>query len=182
MGNITNEGLENIGRIDENGYIFNTAGDCIASINDSGYINKVGGFGNLGKVDEDGTIRDSMSNVIGKIQADGYVVIHSKRVGHVNSDFIKKITPNAWIPGKVNTYTGGREAAPKKERPEINFSWPFGVGTTIKLIIGVILGIVLIVMGASSGSLTFGVALLAIPVGIAVVFIFTFIIKMINGG
>lgn len=182
MGNITSEGLENIGSIDEKGYIYNSAGDCIASINDSGYINKLGGLGNLGKIDPDGTIRDSMSNVIGRVQADGDIIIHSQRVGHLDSAFIAKITPKAWDAGHINTYASGREASPQKQKPEFNLYWPFGTGTTIKLILGVILGIVFIIMGASSGSLSFGVAILAIPFGIAAVFFLTFIIKLFNGG
>ena len=43
MGNILSEGLQYIGRIDDDGYVFDCSGNCVAKINDSGYIGKVGG-------------------------------------------------------------------------------------------------------------------------------------------
>ena len=106
MGNITSEGLANIGRIDDNGYVFTTSNECIAKIDDNGYINKLYKYGYYGKIDEDGTIRNEALDVIGRIQADGYVYIHSKRVCHVSSEFMEKITPLAWNAGNVSSFSG----------------------------------------------------------------------------
>ena len=97
MSYITNELSERIGRIDDNGYVFDNMGDCFAQITDSGYITAVAGWDTYGKIDEDGTIRDASMDVIGRIQADGYIYIHSRRVGKVSSAFVEKLLPTHGI-------------------------------------------------------------------------------------
>ena len=106
MGNVISEKLEYIGRIDDDGYVFDRSGNCMAKINNSGYIGKVGGGEIYGKIDEDGTIRNASGTVIGRIQADGYVYILSNRVCKVSSSFIERITPKAWNAGEASTYSG----------------------------------------------------------------------------
>jgi len=183
MGNIISEGLEHIGRIDDDGYVFDRSGDCVAKINDSGYIGNVGGGEIYGKIDDDGTIRNASGSVVGRVQADGYIYIHSNRICKVSSNFVERITPKAWNAGRSSTYSGRASSESSYNASSSGgFNWPFGVGTTIKLILGVVLGIVLMIMGLSSGSLSFGAAILAIPFSIAIVFIFCFVIKIINGG
>lgn len=172
MGQIISEGLEYIGRIDDDGYVFDKTGDRIAKISDSGYISQVGGGKVYGKFDRDGTIRDAMSNVVGRIQADGYVYIHSKRVCRAESRFLKSITPDAWDAGHIRT-----QSPPSSETSDSGKSgWPFGFGTTLKLIAGIALGIQLIIeMGDSLGFLG---CVVAIPMAIAVVFVLCFIFKL----
>lgn len=179
MGQIISEGLEYIGRIDDDGYVFDQSGNCIATINNSGYIGKVGGGDIYGKIDEDGTIRDSSYSVIGRIQADGYVYIHSKRVCQVSSTFLEKITPKAWNAGQTSTYSGRKDTSSSYRTSHSGgFTWPFGFATTLKLLVGVILGIGAII--DIGGQLGFVGCLLAIPFMIAVVFIACFVIKLFN--
>ena len=173
MGNIMSEGLEYIGRIDDNGYIYNSCGDRFAQIQDSGYITAVAGWDTYGKIDEDGTIRDASMDVIGRIQADGYVYIHSKRVCKVSSEFIERITPKAWNAGQPSTYNGRQTAYDTScddtdsGRDDSFLSSPF----FIKLVIGLILGIIMVVDG---GGLEM---LLACPL---CVFIFSFMYRIFN--
>jgi len=146
MGNIISEGLEYIGRIDDNGYVYDSSGKRIAKIDDSGYIVKDTFNGGIyGKIDEDGTIRDASLSVVGRIEADGYVYIHSKRVCKVSSSFVERITPKAWNGGEVSSYSGRKKVPTVDiEPPSLDFlSSPF----FIKLIIGIILGIVLMFNG-----------------------------------
>ena len=179
MGNVLSESLQYIGRIDDDGYVFDRSGNCVAKINDSGYIGKVGGGETYGKIDDDGTIRNTSGNVVGRIQADGYVYIHSNRVCKVSSSFIERITPKAWNAGQTSTYSGRASSNDSYEvGSSSGFSWPFGFGTTLKLIIGVILGVWSII--SAGGYLGFVGCLLAIPFMIAVVFIFCFIISLFN--
>ena len=175
MSTVISEGLEYIGRIDDDGYIFDRSGNCMANINDSGYIIKVGGGHCYGKIDDDGTIRDASGSAVGRLQADGYVYIHSERICKVSSKFIERITPNAWNAGQPSSYSGRNSG----NRPSLpSFDWPFGFGTTVKLIIGVILGIWCIIEEA--GNLGFTGCLLAIPFCVAFVFLLCFIIKLFN--
>lgn len=179
MAQIISEGLEYIGQINDDGYVFDTSGHCIAKIDDSGYIQKTAGFGIYGSIDKDGTIRDSMSTAIGRIQADGYVYIHSKRVCKVSSTFIERITPNAWNAGQSSSYSGREKAKDSyKTSSSGGFNWPFGFGTTVKLIAGVALGISAIV--SVGGDLGFLGCLLAIPFMIAIVFILCAIIQFLS--
>ena len=179
MGNMLGEGLQYIGRIDDDGYVFDRSGNCVAKINDSGYIGKVGGGEIFGKIDDDGTIRNASGSVVGRIQADGYVYIHSNRVCTVSSSFIERITPKAWNAGQSSTYSGRANSSVSYEAgSSSDFSWQFSLGTTLKLIIGVILGIWCII--DVGGDLGFIGCLLAIPFMIAIVFIFCFIIKLFN--
>lgn len=170
MGNVISEGLEYIGRIDDHGFIFDQSGHCFAQILDSGYITEVAGGKIYGKIDTDGTIRDSSLEVIGRIQADGYVYIHSKRVCKVSSEFIDKITPDAWNPGKYSSFSG-RERRKKPDSSVVDsVDWgclfsPFA----IKIYIGLILGIVMMVNGLGPS------ALLAGPV---IVLLFSFFAKI----
>ena len=179
MGNVLSEGLQYIGRIDDDGYVFDRSGNCVAKINYSGYIGKVGGGEIYGKIDEDGTIRNASGSVVGRIQADGYVYIHSNRVCKVSSSFIERITPKAWNAGQTSTYSGRANSSSAYEVGSSGgFNWPFGFGTTLKLIIGVILGIWCIIEAGSD--LGFIGCLLAIPFTIAFVFIVCFILKLFN--
>lgn len=154
MGSAVSEGLQYIGRIDDDGYVFDRSGNCVAKINDSGYIGKVGGGEIFGKIDEDGTIRNASLDAIGRIEANGYVYIHSKRVCKVSSSFVEKITPKAWNGGDVSSYSGRKKApAVDVAPPSLDFlASPF----FIKLVIGIILGIVLMVNGSSAGALIGG--------------------------
>lgn len=174
MGQIFSEGSEYIGRIDDNGYIFDKSGHCIARIADSGHISEVGGWGNLGKIDEDGTIRDASLEAVGRIQADGYVYIHSNRVCRVSSAFIERITPNAWNAGQPSTYSG-RGTSTEEDRSnsmdlgDMDFLFsPF----FIKLVLGIILGIVAMINGWGGISM-----LIAGPV---VVFMLSFFAKIFS--
>lgn len=170
MGQIISEGLEYIGRIDNNGYVYDQSGNRMSKISDSGYIGEIGGGEIYGKIDEDGTIRDASGSVVGRIQADGYVYIHSKRVCKVSSEFIEKITPGAWNAGDVSSYSGRKTtSADVHFDPSDSFFFsPF----FIKVVIGVILGIVMIVNGAG------GIEMLV--AGPICVFLFTFIFKIFN--
>lgn len=179
MGHVISEGLEYIGRIDDNGYVFDQSGHCAANITDNGYISEIGGGDIFGKIDEDGTIRDASMTVIGRIQADGYVYIHSNRVCKVSSDFLERITPAAWNAGQPSTYSGraGSDSS-YVNTSSGGFTWPFGFGTTVKLILGTILGMWMII--DIGGDLGFFGCLIAIPLCIAVVFIVCFVIKLFN--
>lgn len=179
MGNVLGEGLQYIGKIDDNGYVFDRSNYCVAKINDSGYIGKIGGGEIYGKIDDDGTVRNASGSVVGRIQADGYVYINSERVCKVSSSFIEQITPKAWNAGQPSTYSG-RVSSDKTndESYSRGFSWPFSFGTTLKLIIGIVMGICCII--SVGGELGFVGCLLAIPFMIAVVFIACFIIKLFN--
>lgn len=177
MGNILSEGLQYIGRIDDDGYVFDRSGSCVAKIHDSGYIVKVGGGESYGKIDVDGAIRNSFGSVVGRIQADGYVYIHSNRVCKVSSSFIERITPKAWNAGQVSTYSGRANYSTVHEGGSSSaFSWPFRFGTTLKLIIGFVLGLWFII--DEGGSIGFVGCLLAIPLMIAIVFIVCGFIKL----
>ena len=179
MGQIISEGLEHIGRIDDDGYVFDRSGHCAAKITDSGYISEVGGGTVFGKIDEDGTIRDAALSVVGRVQADGYVYVHSNRVCKVSSKFIEKITPSAWNAGQSSTYSGRANSYNSYgESASSGFSWPFGFGTTLKLLVGIVLGIWCII--DVGGDLGFLGCLIAIPFCVAVVFIACFIIKIFN--
>ena len=179
MAQIISEGLEHIGQINDDGYVFDTSGHCFARIDDSGYIQKAAGSGIYGSIDKDGTIRDSMSTAIGRIQADGYVYIHSKRVCKVSSPFIEKITPKAWNAGQPSSYQGRQHSADSHESSSSGgFNWPFGFGTTLKLIAGVALGIGAIVSAGSE--LGFLGCLIAIPFMIVIVFILCGFIKFLS--
>ena len=170
MSYITNELSERIGRIDDNGYIYDNTGDRFAQIVDSGYIIAVAGWDTYGKIDEDGTIRDSSMDVIGRIQADGYIYIHSRRVGKVSSAFVEKITPYAWNAGQPSSYNG--RCTPNTDDDDrtsktVDFLFsPFG----LKLIAGIALGIFAMVEGI--GGLEMIVA------GPVCVFVFTFLFKI----
>lgn len=179
MAQIISEGLEYIGRIDDDGYVFDTSGECVAKIDESGYISKLGGYGYYGKIDRDGTVRDASLSVVGNIQADGYVYIRSKRICRVDSEYIRNITPDAWNYGHPNDYPNRTEDYYDTSKGSIDWHWPFGFGTTLKLIVGAALGIWCIITNA--GVLGFGGCLLAIPVCIAMVFVVCFIIKVVNG-
>lgn len=170
MGYITNELSDRIGRIDDNGYVFDTMGNCFAQVTDSGYITAVAGWDTYGKIDEDGTIRDVSMDVIGRIQADGYVYIHSRRVGKVSSAFVERITPYAWNVGQSSSYKGRHTPATNDSDSSYNtvdflFS-PF----FLKLIAGIALGIYAMVEGA--GGLEMLVA------GPVCVFVLTFLFKI----
>lgn len=174
MGNIMSEGLEYIGRIDDNGYIYNSCGDRFAQIQDSGYITAVAGWDTYGKIDEDGTIRDASMDVIGRIQADGYVYIHSKRVCKVSSEFIERITPKAWNAGQASTYNGRQtvyDTICDDTDSGRDYSFLFSP-FFIKLVLGLILGIVAMVNGAGGLEM-----LLAGPV---CVFLFSLIYHIFN--
>lgn len=183
MGNVISEDLQYIGRIDNDGYVFDSSGCCIAKIDSSGYIGRLGGSEIFGKIDKDGSIRDASMSVVGRIQADGYVVIHSERICKVSSAFIKRITPKAWTPGDYSSFNGRRESGigemSSRSSSGFEFSWPFRFGTTLKLIAGVVLGVwILIDMGSD---LTFLEWLAVIPMSIGVVFVLCFIMKIIFG-
>ncbi len=179
MGQVISEGLENIGQINDDGYVFDKSGHCIARIDNNGYIQKTSGFGTYGSIDEDGTIRDSALTAIGRIQADGYVYIHSKRICKVSSSFIEKITPDAWNAGEPSSYSGRKSEEASHEAPSsVGFNWPFSFGTTIKLIAGVVLGIWAIIDAGSE--LGFLGCLIAIPVMVAMVFILCALIKFLS--
>lgn len=175
MSQVISEGLEYIGRIDDVGYVFDKKGDCVAKIDESGYLNKLGSYGYYGKIDRDGTIRDASLAVVGNIQKDGYVYVHSKRVCHVDSEYVRSITPEAWNYGHAGSY----DTDSNTESSGSSFHWPFRAGTTVKLIVGTVMGIGAIVTNA--GALGFGGCLMAIPVCIGVVFLCTGIIKIVSG-
>lgn len=180
MAQVISEGLQYIGRIDEKGYVFDSSGECVAKIDESGYIMKLAGYGYYGKIDRDGTVRDASLTVVGNIQADGYVYIHSKRICRVDSQYIRNITPDAWNYGHPDDYPNRVEQSYDTAGSGVEWHWPFGFGTTVKLIVGVALGIGAIVTNA--GALGFGGCLLAIPVCVATVFIVCLVIKVISGG
>lgn len=169
MAGIVSEGLENIGYIDDDGFIFDQSYNCIATINDSGYIVMTAGSGIYGKIDKDGTIRNSALDAVGRIQADGYVYIHSKRVCRVSSKFIESITPDAYNWG---------EPSRQKENPtytDDDYS-PSHNGCLTKIIIKVIIGIILGVVGMVNG---WG-GIEGLLVGPVLVFLFSLVPKIIN--
>ena len=172
MGNILCEGLEYIGDIHDDGYVFDRASNCVAKIDSFGYIGKVGGGEIYGKIDDDGTIRDASGSVVGRIQADGDVYIHSNRVCNVSSRFIEKITPKAWTAGETSTYSGRGKASDYSDQGTSTsdsasfFFSPF----FIKLAIGIALGIILMVSGMG------GIGMLI--AGPIVVFLFSFVAKL----
>lgn len=168
MGNIISEGLEYIGRIDDDGYVFDQSGNRVAKINYSGYIGEIGGGQIYGKIDEDGTIRDASYNVVGRVQADGYVYIHSKRVCKVSSTFIERITPNAWNAGESSSYSGRKMNSSSSIFDHVDFGCLFSP-FFIKIVIGLILGVVLMANGAGAGVLVAG------PI---IVLIFSFFFKL----
>lgn len=174
MGQIINEGLSFIGRIDDNGYVFDKAGDCVAYITDSGYISEVGGGKTYGKIDADGTIRDASLSVVGRIQADGYAYIHGERICKISSSFIESITPEAWNAGEPSSYSGrDNTSTPETYNNSSSVSFDFLFSPFfIKLIIGIIVGIVAMVMGLGGAEM-----LLAGPI---VVFLFSLIFKIFN--
>lgn len=157
MGNIISEGLEYIGRIDDNGFVFNQSGDHVATINDSGYIIKAAG-GSIGKIDEDGIIRDSRFDVVGRIQADGYVYIHSKRVCKVSSTFLERITPKAWNAGQDTTYSGRKNVqTDEDDDTSDSASYDFLYSPLFYIfVIGIALGIVMMACGHGLDSLGVG--------------------------
>lgn len=169
MGNVISEGIEYIGRIDDDGYVFDRSGNRVAKINDYGYVGKVGGGEIYGKIDDDGTIRNASGSVVGRIQADGYVYIHSNRICKVSSSFIERITPKAWNAGQASTYSG-RSSTSKQSDSESGANDFFFSPFFIKLVIGLILGIVAIVKGVG------GLEMLIL--GPIVVFILSFIAKI----
>ena len=57
MGQILSEDLDTIGRIDGNGYLYDTSGNCFAKLDKSGYITKLGGVENYGRIDRDVLLR-----------------------------------------------------------------------------------------------------------------------------
>ena len=165
-------------QIDDNGYIFDRANNCIAKIQESGYITKVAGGQCYGKIDPDGMIRNSMGTVIGRVQADGYVMIGSNRVCRVSSSFIERITPKAWNAGDYSSFSGRNSAVPAEEHYSSDSSgthWPFGLGTTLKLLVGVIIAVMFII--EEGYKLGLG-CVLAIPLCIALVFVVCFIFKL----
>lgn len=168
MNYITNELSERIGRIDDDGYVFDNKGDCFAQITDSGYITAVAGWDTYGKIDEDGTIRDASMDVIGRIQADGYVYIHSRRVGKISSSFVERITPYAWNAGQTSSYNGRNNTHNETSYDDSNIDFFFSP-FFIKLVIGVILGIIMAVNGHGLDSIIAG------PI---VVFLMSFFIKI----
>lgn len=148
MGNVISEGLEYIGRIDDDGAICDAGGNRIAVIHDDGFIFSEGGK-HLGKIMSDGTICDSMSNKVGQILENGYVYIHSKRVCKVSSSFIERLTPDAYNYGESGTR---KQHQAVKSRAEYNVEqsseeshFPFGFVT--KLVAGIALGIFAMVQG-----------------------------------
>ena len=176
MGYIVNDFSNRIGYINASGQIFDTSGHHIASINDSGYIIQPGGYNCYGKICEDGTITDTMYNAIGNIQANGYVYIGSRRVGCVDSEFIKEITPKAWNYGHPGEYPNAPSKSYTYPQKTSHHSWPFGPSTTFKLILGVVLGIAAIV--TAGGDLGLSGCLLAIPTMIVIVFMFPILFKL----
>ena len=171
MDYMTNELSERIGRIDDNGYVFDNSGNCFAQIADSGYITAVAGWDTYGKIDEDGTIRDASMDVIGRIQADGYVYIHSRRVGKLSSSFVERITPYAWNAGQSSSYKGRHTSTTNdSDSPYDTVDFLFSP-FCLKLILGIILGIIMAVNGHG---------LDCIIAGPMFVFLMSFIIKIFN--
>lgn len=173
MANIISEGLECIGRIDNDGFVFDTSGNNLAKITDSGYICQLGSGKIFGRIEEDGTIRDSSGDVAGRIQADGYVYIRGKRVCQVSSSFIESITPGAWNAGETSTYAG-RAKTTHREPSYSDYSESgeadFGIAMfVIKLVIGIGFGIFIMIKGGGIGSL------LVCP---AFVFLVSFLLKV----
>ena len=79
-----NEPLDRIGRIDEDGTVYDASGKSMAKIHNSGFIYKLSDDGSaiiLGRIDKDGTIRNPGGDVIGRIDANGYISINSRIVG-----------------------------------------------------------------------------------------------------
>ncbi|MBQ3227728.1 MAG: hypothetical protein IJB43_03985 [Clostridia bacterium] len=179
MGNVISEGLEYIGKIDDDGYVYNGSGIIFAKIDKDGYINKIGEYEYFGKIDEDGTIRDASLDVVGNIQADGYVYIHSKRICKVDSEYIRTITPDAWNYGHAGEYPNRKSETADASYSEKSFNWPFGVGTTIKLAIAAILWIAFIV--TTIGEVPFISYLIALPVLVILVFLVPIIISIFSG-
>ncbi len=170
MGNIVSEGLNHIGSIDNDGYVYDQGGRRYAKIETSGYIHEEGTGKIYGKIDEDGSIRDSKLNVVGRIQADGYVYIHSKRICRVSSAFIEKITPKAWNAGEPSSFSGRKQSAASNSSSSSGKSSFFSSSFFVKLILGIILGIVAMVNGWGDLSM-----LIAGPV---VVFMLSFFAKL----
>ena len=155
MASVISEGLECIGRIDDDGFVFNTSGKNLAKIADSGYICQLGSGKILGKIERDGNIRNSSSDIVGRIQADGYVYIQGKRVCKVSSLFIEKITPGAWNAGEPSSYAGRTNTKTYNE-PTYSGSGEADFGIVsffIKLVLGIALGIYLMIKGGGIGCL-----------------------------
>lgn len=169
MGQIISERLAYIGRIDYDGYVFDTSDNLIAVIYKSGYISKPAGNSVLGKIERDGTIRDASMNVIGRIQADGYVYIHSQRVCKVSSAFMERITPAAWNAGQPSTYSGRTNTSTYNHTDTESSSF-FSSTFFLKLVLGVIIGIVLMANGVGGLEMLIG--------GPILVFMFSFFAKL----
>lgn len=177
MGKIISEGLQYIGSINDDGYIFDSLGNCFAKINESGYIGQVAGGEIYGKIDEDGTIRDASGSVVGRIQADGYVYIHSKRVCTVSSSFVERITPLAWNAGQPSSYSGRVEETKNSDDYDVDGGGGAGrfflSSFFIKLVIGLAIGIAAAVSGYGGF-----VSVIAGPI---LVFIVSFLFKIFFG-
>ena len=170
MAAIISEGLEYIGRIDDNGFVFDASGNLLAKITESGYIYQPGSNKILGKFDEDGTIKDSSFNVVGRLQADGYVYIHGERKCKVSSSFIEKITPGAWNAGESSSYAGRTNTTHNEPTYSGSGEADFGIiSFVIKLVLGIALGIYLMIKGGGIG------CLLVAP---AFVFLVSFLLKI----
>ncbi|MBP3940608.1 MAG: hypothetical protein J6D00_03865 [Christensenellaceae bacterium] len=174
MANIISEGYDVIGRIDDNGFIFDNMGNMIAEIQETGLITQPADGEIYGMIHSDGTICDeSFNDVIGRIQANGEVIIHSHRVCRVSSAFIEKITPDAWNADEIESYSGRQVSDDTYEDDASDYGGSgrfFSFGTIVKLVIGVILGIYLMIQ--------FELGIVAIPVGVLLVFAFSFFVKL----
>lgn len=173
MGQIISEGLENLGRIDDDGYMYNSSGDRIGHICEDGYIIREDGS-RYGQITEDGTIIDSSLNGIGRIQADGYVYLHSKRFCHVDSELINKIAPKAWNAGHpVNR--DSNNSSTNSDDNDSGILDSLGLRNIIKIIAGIILGIMMFADGACS----FFELFLVIPIMIGAVYVICLVLKIV---
>lgn len=171
MGTIVSEGLKYIGRIDENGYVFDVNGHCTSCITTSGYIISMDGTQRLGKIEKDGTILDGMGEAVGHIEADGYVHLYGERICRIDSDYLKKITPDAWNYGRPGVH-------PNRDYSSAGsggFKWPFSFGTTFKLVLGIALWIGTLCTGV--GELGFLGVVATLPICIVAIFVVSFIIS-----
>lgn len=177
MGQVFSEGLEFIGRIDNSGYVFDKSDNCIAVIGEFGYITNPMGK-RLGKIDKDGTIRNSAFEVIGDLQADGYVYIGSHRVCRIESDYLKKVSPDAKNYGHPTEYPNRPKPQPVNDDSS-EFHWPISFGATVKIFVGFVLWI-WFAFDVGFATLGFLETFVTLPMMIMLVFFVCGMIKFFN--
>jgi hypothetical protein len=92
MGYVCSEGLQRLGRIDDNGYVYDEGLRRIGRIDfDSGYI-YAENLSRIGRIDKSGDIYDEGLRRHGHIDENGYVYDEGlRRIGRIDEDCVRKI-------------------------------------------------------------------------------------------